>query len=73
MTRLYPTQKPQKLLERLIKIYSNDDSFIFDPVCGSGTTGFVGDRLNRKCILCDSNSSTLDIIKKRFADKIYNI
>jgi DNA modification methylase len=71
--RLYPTQKPQKLLERIIKIYSNENSYILDPVCGSGTTGFVADKLNRKCILCDINKDTLDIIVKRFEDAIYNI
>lgn len=71
--RIYPTQKPQKLLERIIKLYSNENSYILDPVCGSGTTGFVGDKLNRKCVLCDINKDTLGIIKKRFEDKIYNI
>ena len=71
--RVYPTQKPQKLLERIINLFSNENSYILDPVCGSGTTGFVGDKLNRKCILCDINRDTMDIIKKRFDDKIYNI
>lgn len=71
--RLYPTQKPQKLLERLINIFTNSDSTILDPVCGSGTTGFVADKLNRKCILIDMNKEVLPIITKRFEDKIYNI
>jgi DNA modification methylase len=71
--RLYPTQKPQKLLERLIKIFSNENSTILDPVCGSGTTGFVCDKLNRKCILIDSNEEVLPIINDRFEQKIYNI
>ena len=71
--RLYPTQKPQKLLERIIKIYSNENSYVLDPVCGSGTTGFVADKLNRKCILCDINKDTLDVIVKRFEDAVYNI
>lgn len=71
--RLYPTQKPQKLLERLIKIFTNPESKILDPVCGSGTTGFVADKLNRKCILVDMNEEVLQIISKRFEDKIYNI
>jgi len=71
--RLYPTQKPQKLLERLIKIFTNESSLILDPVCGSGTTGFIADKLNRKCILIDQNKEVLPIIKKRFQDKIYNI
>jgi DNA modification methylase len=69
--RMYPTQKPQKLLERIIQLYSNENSYILDPVCGSGTTGFVGDKLNRKCVLCDINEDTAEIIKKRFIDKIY--
>jgi adenine-specific DNA-methyltransferase len=71
--RVYPTQKPQKLLERIIKICSNEGSYVLDPVCGSGTTGFVADKLNRKCILCDINKDTEEIIKKRFSDAIYNI
>ncbi len=71
--RLYPTQKPQKLLERLIKIFTNPDSTILDPVCGSGTTGFVAEKLNKKCILIDINDEVLPIITKRFEDKIYNI
>ena len=71
--RLYPTQKPQKLLERLIKIFTNPDSTILDPVCGSGTTGFVAEKLNKKCILIDMNDEVLPIITKRFEDKIYNI
>ena len=64
--RLYPTQKPQKLLERIIKMYSNENSYVLDPVCGSGTTGFVANQLNRKSILCDINQETKNIIIKRF-------
>ena len=71
--RLYPTQKPQKLLERIIKLFTNEDSIICDPVCGSGTTGFVADKLNKKCVMVDINEETKDIILKRFKDKIYNI
>ena len=71
--RVYPTQKPQKLLERIIKIYSNENSYVLDPVCGSGTTGFVADKLKRKCILCDINKETLSVVVKRFKDAIYNI
>jgi len=71
--RLYPTQKPQKLLERLINIFTNPDSTILDPVCGSGTTGFVACKLNRKCILIDINKEVLPLINKRFKDKMFNI
>jgi adenine-specific DNA-methyltransferase len=71
--RLYPTQKPQKLLERLLLIFTNEDSIVLDPVCGSGTTGFVADKLNRKCIMIDQNPEVVEIIQNRFQQKIYNI
>ena len=71
--RVYPTQKPQKLLDRVIKLYTNEDSLILDPVCGSGTTGFVADKLRRKCVLCDINPEVYPIVKKRFEDAVYNI
>jgi DNA modification methylase len=69
--RLYPTQKPQKLLSRLLKLYSNEDDLILDPTCGSGTTGFVCERINRKCIMMDMNPDVLNIIKKRFKNNIF--
>ena len=53
--------------------FTNEDSIILDPVCGSGTTGFVADKLNRKCFLIDINQEVVPIIQKRFQDKIYNI
>ena len=52
---------------------TNENSYVLDPVCGSGTTGFVADKLNRKCVLCDINPETRNIIQKRFTDAIYNI
>ena len=70
--RLYPTQKPQKLLERIIRLYTNEGSRVLDPVCGSGTTGFVADRLGRKCVLCDINPEVEAVLRKRFDDGVYN-
>jgi len=71
--RLYPTQKPQKLLERIIQIFSNENSLVLDPVCGSGTTGYVADKMNRRCIMVDANKEVSDIIRKRFKDNKCNI
>ena len=71
--RLYPTQKPQKLIERIVKIFTNENSIVFDPVCGAGTVGFVCDKLNRKCYMMDINPEVKKIIVQRFQDKIYNI
>jgi len=63
--RLYPTEKPYKLLERLILISTNENDIVLDPMCGSGTTGKACDNLNRKCILNDSNKEVIEIVKKR--------
>lgn len=45
-----PTQKPEALLEYLIKTYTNEGDTVLDPTRGSNTTGVVADRLNRKYI-----------------------
>lgn len=46
----HPTQKPEQLLERIIKASSNEGDVVFDPFAGSFTTGAVAKRLNRKSI-----------------------
>ncbi len=64
--RIYPTEKPIKLLERLIAISTNEDDIILDPMCGSATTGKASHNLSRNCILNDKNPDVIDIIKSRF-------
>ncbi len=44
----YPTQKPEALLERVIKVSSNEGDLVGDFFCGSGTTGAVAERLGRR-------------------------
>ena len=46
----YPTQKPELLLERIIKASSNEDDLVADFFCGSGTTAVVAEKLGRKWI-----------------------
>src|SRR3989344_9178414 len=64
----YPTQKPESLLERIVKASSDDDSVIADFFMGGGTTLAVAQRLKRKFIGCDSSrvavSVTLDRLVK---------
>ena len=64
----YPTQKPETLLERIVKASSDDDSVIADFFMGGGTTLAVAQRLKRKFIGCDSSrvavSVTLDRLVK---------
>ncbi len=62
----YPTQKPEALLERIIKASSNENDVILDPFCGCGTAVAVAERLNRKWIGIDITYLSIDVIKKRF-------
>lgn len=64
-TRKYPTEKPIKLLERLITISTDENDFVYDPMCGSGTTAQASHNLNRKCIINDINKDVVPIIKSR--------
>jgi site-specific DNA-methyltransferase (adenine-specific) len=53
----YPTQKPEALLERIIKASSNEGDLILDPFCGCGTTAIVASKLNRQFIGIDIDTS----------------
>ena len=64
--RKYPTAKPVKLLERLIEISTDEDDYVYDPMCGSGTTAEAAYNLKRKCIVNDINSDVIEIVKSRF-------
>ena len=61
----YPTQKPEALLERIIKASSNEGDIVADFFCGSGTTLAVAEKLGRKWIGCDSNKVAVDISIER--------
>ena len=61
----YPTQKPEALLERIIKISSNEGDLVLDPFCGCGTTLTVAKRLNRKWVGIDISRTACDVMKKR--------
>jgi adenine-specific DNA-methyltransferase len=62
----YPTQKPQMLLERIIKASSNENDLILDCFCGSGTTAAVSEKLNRRWITCDLGRFSIHTARKRF-------
>jgi DNA modification methylase len=49
----FPTQKPEALLERIIRASSSPGDLVADFFCGSGTTAVVADRLDRRWIACD--------------------
>lgn len=61
----YPTQKPEKLLRRIISASSNPGDLIADFFCGSGTTLAVAEKLGRKWIGCDLGRFAIHTTRKR--------
>lgn len=61
----YPTQKPEALLERIIKASSNEGSIVLDCFCGSGTTAAVAEKLGRRWIMADLNKGAIQTTIKR--------
>ena len=61
----YPTQKPKKLLKRIVAASSNENEVVADFFCGSGTTLAAAKALNRRWIGVDNNSHAIEICKKR--------
>src|SRR5436305_11552646 len=61
----YPTQKPEALLERIIKSSSNEGDLVLDCFCGSGTTAAVAEKLNRRWIACDLGRFAIHTTRKR--------
>jgi DNA modification methylase len=64
----YPTQKPEELIEKIIKASSNEGDLVADFFCGSGTTMAVAERLNRKWIGSDLGKFGVHISRKRMID-----
>ena len=64
----YATQKPEKLLERIIKASSDENSLVVDLFGGSGTTAAVAERLGRRWISTDIGKPSILVQRKRFID-----
>jgi len=61
----YPTQKPESLLERIVKASSNPGDLVLDCFVGSGTTAAVAERLGRRWIACDLGRFAIHTTRKR--------
>ncbi|MBA7527150.1 Modification methylase DpnIIB [subsurface metagenome] len=66
----HPTQKPLKLLERILLASTNEGDVVLDPFNGSGTTGVAALRLDRKYIGIDISEEYLDLTIKRLEDEL---
>lgn len=65
----HPTQKPEYLLERILLSCTHEGDIVLDPFNGSGTTGVIAKRLNRKYIGIDNNKDYLDITIRRIQNE----
>ena len=61
----HPTQKPEKLIAKLILASSNEGDVVFDPFLGSGTTAVVAKKLNRKFIGIEQEKEYAALALKR--------
>lgn len=64
----YPTQKPETLLERIIKAVTNESDVVLDAYCGCGTTLVAAQRLKRTWIGIDITYQSVSLILKRLED-----
>lgn len=64
----YPTQKPEALLERIIKASSNQGDLVADFFCGSGTTAAVAEKLGRKWTMSDLGKFAVHTTRKRMIE-----
>lgn len=61
----HPSQKPEKVYEKLVLMTSQKHDLIYDPMAGGGTTGAACKTLHRKCILSDLSEDYIKLIEKR--------
>jgi site-specific DNA-methyltransferase (adenine-specific) len=64
----YPTQKPERLLERIVRIASLPGSRVLDPMCGSGTTLAVAQRLGRRWAGIDASGVACRVTRARLGE-----
>ena len=64
----YTTQKPERLLERIIKASTNEGSLVLDVFGGSGTTAAVAEKFGRRWIISDIGKPATMVMRKRFID-----
>jgi len=65
----YSTQKPEALLERIIKSSSNEGALVADFFCGSGTTAAVAEKLGRRWITSDLSKTSIQVARSRLVNQ----
>jgi site-specific DNA-methyltransferase (adenine-specific) len=69
----YPTQKPEALLERIVRASSREGDLVLDPFCGCGTTLSVADRFKRRWIGVDISPIAVDLAAKRLSRASFEV
>ena len=64
----YPTQKPEALLDRIIRVSTNEGDLVGDFFCGSGTTGAAAEKLGRRWVMADLGRFAIHTSRKRLID-----
>ena len=70
---VHPTQKPERLISKLVNIASNPNSLILDPFLGSGTTAYCAKKLGRKCIGIEIEEKYCAIAAKRLSQSVMRL
>jgi site-specific DNA-methyltransferase (adenine-specific) len=69
----YPTQKPEALLERVLRASSREDDVVLDPFCGCGTTLAVAERLGRRWLGIDVTPTAIDLCRERLGGASFSL
>ena len=64
----FPTEKPERLLTRILNAFSSPEALVADIFCGSGTTLAVAEKLGRRWIGCDLSKWAIHVTRKRLLD-----
>lgn len=71
--RCHPTQKPEALMEALVRDFTDEGDVILDPFAGSGTTGVAAKRLGRRAILIEREEKYCEVAAKRLQQGALNL
>lgn len=71
--RIHPTQKPTKLVERMVLASSNSGDVVLDPFMGSGTAGVICKQINREFIGIELDPQYFELAKQRIESSVHQI